>query len=447
MAAMTTGINPHELHASLLAVAQGFQQVLDSSAVPGGRSQADRTKAIALPSLASNFTVGCGMLAVLDQSRDAAAVARAIAAEANSTIGRWYDPKYAAAGTAMVSIVDGCGMFGGKRRRRGKKAKRPQHGGAMPDRYDVFTMIILGAVGASVYAGLSAYGMGMHSVVNGANYIVGKVVDYAMSLGLFKPQCDTITATGFNLLKQYTIGTVIPVETCLDKIRYNDAQMTAIKTSLSALAAVLGPITAYFTARSAGGALKDVYAMIKTRISIPCVDLISAGVSRASGAVCDLASRGKSATMGAIQRARRPLTADETPQETRQAAEVQATAEVDTVKQVADHIAEILKDKQLNEATINEVSDYLRGLAAQHGAPTSETSEQEEARTDGLSADSDADDAMKDAEGKEGGRRKKRITRRGKKGRKAKTVKKSRKGRSRKAAKAKKTKKTRRSRK
>jgi hypothetical protein len=78
MAAMAVGINQEQLQESLIPLAQGFQAEMDSSAVPGGRSQADKLKGQALASLSHNFNLGCGMLAAFSQS-DPAIVAQQIA--------------------------------------------------------------------------------------------------------------------------------------------------------------------------------------------------------------------------------------------------------------------------------------------------------------------------------------------------------------------------------
>ena len=75
------------------------------------------------------------MLAAFSQS-DPAIVAQQIASNAGSTIDQWYDADIAMSGFAMVSVVEGCNVVSGGRKRKGRKYK--QKGGGMPDRYDVF---------------------------------------------------------------------------------------------------------------------------------------------------------------------------------------------------------------------------------------------------------------------------------------------------------------------
>lgn len=433
MAAMAVGINQEQLQQSLIPLAQGFQAEMDSSAVPGGRSQADKLKGQALASLSHNFNLGCGMLAAFSQS-DPAIVAQEIARNAGSTIDQWYDADIAMSGFAMVSVVEGCNVVSGGRKRKGRKYK--QKGGGMPDRYDVFTIILIGAAGAAAI--YSFGGQALSMVMNASDFIVQHAVDYAVKLGLFKPQCDGPSGTAWNLFKQYTVGQLVPVETCADKIRYNDAQVMAIKASLGVLAGVLAPLTAYFTKDFMTAGAKGVYNAIKSNISVPVVNAIMYVINSSAGAVCNLASRSKQAIMyrGQVKQSAQatgqapPAPSAEEREATEQAAMAAADEESRAIATVTDQLkAEMAK---VGDNVTPEVAEQIIALLKSQSPPAPA----------GASA----------VEGKDnsgGRRRRKRATRKvkGRKGKKAKTAKRGRKSKSVRKAKgknAKKGKKTRR---
>jgi hypothetical protein len=419
MAAMAVGIDQKQLQENLTLLAQGFQAEMDSSAVPGGRSQADKMKGQALASLSNNFNLGCGMLAAFSQD-DPLLVANEISGQAGSTINKWYDPDIAMSGFGMVSVVEGCNIVSGGGKK--KKGRYIQKGGNMPDRYDVFTIILIGATGAgAIY---SFGGQALSMVMGAADFIIQHAVDYAVKLGLFKPQCDGPSGTAWNLFKQYTVGQLVPVETCADKIRYNDAQVLAIKGSLGVLAGLLAPLTAYFTKDFMASGAKGVYNAIKTRISVPVVDAIMSVINRGAEQVCSLASRSSQAIMYRGQ-------VKQNAQATGQAPPAPSAEEREATEQAAMAAA----DEE--SRAIATVTDQLKTEMAKVGDNiTPETAEQILA-------------LLKNGASGGARRRRKRATRKGKgrKGKKSKTAKRGRKSKSVrkvKGRKAKKGKKTRR---
>jgi hypothetical protein len=463
MAAMTahSDLNPEQLHASLVEIATGFQQLMNTADTVDGRSAADQSKRATLTVLSNNFNLGCGMLALAESSRtgslvnpEAVATGIADAVEIRnargdvigrgSTINRWYDPKVATTGFAMVNIIEGCKVHSGGRKRKGRRYR--QKGGAMPDRYDIFTYILLGSAGAAAFSGLAAAGVNGSSIVAAADYVIDTVVGFAVKMGTFKAQCETLSDTSWNLFKQYTVGQFVPVETCLQKIQYNEAQLMFIKGSLGGLAVVLGGVTSVISAQSAAGGMKAVYNAVKTNISIPVLDAILRVMSQSASSVCSLAARGRDAMAAAAARrsslrsaasAAAPTSAPATarPAEVQQAAQAQAQAEGVAIKTVQEQVNALVKSGgALTPEVVEKIVAQLKASVAEQGGPILPL------------APEDGEEEMKANEG--GRRRRRRATRKPRKGKKSKTAKRGRKSKSvRKARKGKQSRKTRRGRK
>ena len=445
MAAMAAeqGIDPTILQHQLGQIATGFQQIMNTPDTTDGRSHADQIKRAAVVSLANNFSLGCGMVALVHSAKPAV-VAEHIAAETGSTINRWYDEKTAMTGYAMYNIIEGCAQQsrgGGK----GKKRRYRQKGGAMPDRYDIFTMLLLGSAAAGTVAGVAAAGMNAAMVIDASNYVVDSVISLAVKMGTFKAQCDSASAVSWNLFKQYTVGQFVPVETCLQKIQYNEAQITFIKAALAGLAATLGSVTTYISAQAMGRGMKAVYAAVKEYISIPVVDFIVAKVTESGAAVCAMAARGRDAAVAAYQRRASLRSAasgsqsppQSQPAEVEQAANAQAQAEGQAIGEVTEELKGLLESAgaragtELTEEQVNNILGQLKAYVDGKGGPSLGV------------APNDGEEEMKADRG--GRRRRKRHTRKPRKGKRSKTAKRGRKGKSkRKAPKGKKSRKTRR---
>lgn len=414
MAAMASmapeqSINSQRLQYELEQIAKGFEDIMNNSDTTDGRSRASLQKKTALMTLSYNFNLGCGMLASVlsDDPRD---LANKIASKTGSTINRWYDEMNemdemaAMIGYAMYDIINGCQQHtrgGGKRRYR-------QKGGAMLDRYDVFTMILLGGSAPLAISGLTAAGLNTSLVVRASNYVIDSVIDLAVKMGTFKAQCDSVSATSWNLLQRYTIGNFVPVETCMQKIQYNEAQITFIKSALSGLAVSLGSVTSYISAEHVGNNAKAVYRAVRENISKPVVDMIVERVSESGAAICNLATRRRDA-------------ASSNPVEVQQAAEAQAQSEVQA---------------------IDDLNEQIRNVVSSGGPLSSQDAKRIIAQLKKYAKPAAEERAMDLTEG--GRRRRKRATRKSKMGKKSKTMKRGRKGKSkRKAHKSKKSRKTR----
>ena len=448
MAGMAVDFNQAELNnatleQALVNIARGFETIMRSPDVPDGRSQADKIKGQAIAGLVNNYNIGCGMMAALVTAQTNNIVNPADVAvhyASGSTIASWYDAEIAQSGFGMVLASSGCKLSGGG---KGKRRAYKQKGGAGPDRYDVFTMILIGAAGTSAVV---AYGgQALSAITGAANYIVQHTVDYAVTLGLFKPQCDGPSGTAWNLFKQYTVGQLVPVETCVDKIRYNDAQVMAIKTSLSVLAGVLAPLTAYFTKGLVVSSVKSVYNAIKVNISVPVVDAIVGIVNRGTGAVCSVASSiaSRVTTRSRAQQSPAPAStpapasaSTEGAKQASEAAQMAAEDERSAIDQVTRELQAKVQKAVADGGSEEEVAARIMAILKEKPAAAASASEGE--------GKSDAGGAR---------RRRKRATRKakGKKTKKSKTAKRGRKSKSakkgRKGKKAKKAKRTRRGRK
>lgn len=395
-------ISPQQLERNLAEIARGFEKIMGNSDTPDGRGSAGKQKKIALMTLSYNFNLGCGMLASI-YSADSRNIAHRIALDNRSTISRWYNEmdemdemdemnkmdKMAADIGEMVynRAIKGCQQdtrSGGKRRYR-------QKGGAIPDRYDIFTMILLGGSASIAITGVTASGLNAELVVRASEYVIDSVIGLAIKMGTFKQQCDSASATSWNLVQRYTIGMVVPVETCLQKIQYNEAQITLIKAALSGLAITLGGFTSYISANTAKTSVKAIYNSVKQNISIPVVNMIMRRISEFGATICNLATRRSDATLN--------------PAEVQEAveaeAQTQAQAQQNAILDVNEQIKQIINSGgALSPQNFNRIIEELRA-------------EQPDARA---------------VEG--GRRRRKRATRKPKMGKKSKTMKRKSKGKS-----------------
>ena len=441
-------LNTANLERALVTLARGFQYIMGSADVPDGRSKADKAKGQALAGLANNYNIGCGMMAamVTAQTNNIVNPADVAMHYANgSTITTWYDAETAQSGFGMVLATSGCKMSGGG---KGKRRAYKQKGGAGPDRYDVFTIILIGAAGTSAVVAFG--GQIITALTGAANFIVQHTVDYAVTLGLFKPQCDGPSGTAWNLFKQYTLGNLVPVESCIDKIRYNDQQVMAIKTSLGVLAGLLAPATAYFTKDFVTSGAKAVYNAIKVNISVPVVDAIVGLVNKGTGAVCSVAS----VASRMITRSR----ASQTPAPASKPASVPAPASASTesARQAGEAAQMAAEDERSAIETVTSQLQKEVAKAVAEGGSEEDVAAKIVATLKKYKPSAPAPASASEGEGKSdaGGarRRRKRATRKGKakgkKAKKSKTAKRGRKGKSaKKGRKGKKGKKTRRGRK
>ena len=422
MAAMAPqeDINPEQLYARLRDIAIGFQALMNTSDTTDGRSAADQQKRAALTVLANNFNLGCGMFVLANSNSggifaDAESIANHISQETASTIFRWYDQKIATAGFAMVDMIEGCKAHTGGGKNNGHKYR--QRGGVgMPDRYDIFTMILIGGSATASFTGLTAAGLNTQVVVGASNYVINTVISLAVKMGTFKAQCDSASETSWNLFKQYTVGQFVPVESCLQKIQYNEAQITYIKTALSSLAVSLGGVTSYVSANAFGNGMSAVYSAIKTNISIPVVDQILRIMSQSYQTVCRMT------TASLARRASLRSASSETPPHETAHTQAQVRAEVDAIKRVNKKIKQLVgTEEMLSPEAVEQIIEMLKAL------PLAEPDNQEANAMTG------------------GRRRRKQGTRKPRKGKKSKTAKRGQKEKSkRKARKGKKSRKTRR---
>ena len=427
-----------ELANNIRAIVSGYNEVLQTYETPDGKSAAAQQKLQAVIVLTNSFNAACGMMDAFTEQPPLTTY--------NELTTRGMDGRpiptpeldektqigvramiYAEnmqAGQCPVPVQ----MFmGGK----GNKYKRIQKGGEGEsfDRYDAFTMMLLGTalVGGAVAYGPTALGYAMQA----SQYVLNSTIDYAVQLGIFKQQCDGAAGTTWNLVKQYSIGMYLPVETCIDKIRYNQQQIAAIQASLSLVASVLTPLTIYLTKDLAVKSIKAVYSRVKENISVPVVDLIVAAVSKGTNVACAVASAAASrvTTRSRAQQSSAPAAAEQTEAATQQAADEETRAIATVTDQLKTEMAKV------GDNVTPEVAEQIIALLKSQSPPAPA----------GASA----------VEGKDnsgGRRRRKRATRKvkGRKGKKAKTAKRGRKSKSLrkgKKGKGKKGKRTRRNRK
>ena len=435
--------NPDLLRSALVTIARGFEMRL-------GDADAPERKGGDLTSLVTNFSLGVGVLAgmqpVQPSVQEIEALMASIAEEAGSTILRWVEEGPVKAGAFVTGMVIGnatqCGLggkLGGSKKGSNKKRrnrKYKQKGGDGLDRYDVFTYILL----ASAATGLAlTYG---EAVLGGAavacNMVVQNVINYSIQLGLFKTQCATPADTAWNLFKQYTIGQAIPVETCIDKIVFNNNQVAKIKVSIMSLAGLLTPLTVYMSKDLLSSGFSAMFNQVKTRISIPIVDMLNSMLSHSKAAICSVAARGYQAVQQKYK--------------TRFAARAAAEAQTQEVPQTQEQNEEEAEQQQ--EAQVNAIDELKAQIQAAVDAGTrlEDLVDQIKVQVDQEATVSEGTGAEQMAE--EGGakRRRKRATRKlkGKRGKKSKTAKHGRKSKSLrkgKKAKGKRVKKTRRGRK
>merc|ERR1711871_571435 len=405
--------NPDLLRSALVTIARGFEMRL-------GDADAPERKGGDLTSLVTNFSLGVGVLAgmqpVQPPVQEIEALMASIAEEAGSTILRWVEEGPVKAGAFVTGMVIGnatqCGL-GGK---LGGSKKVVIKGGDGLDRYDVFTYILL----ASAATGLAlTYG---EAVLGGAavacNMVVQNVINYSIQLGLFKTQCATPADTAWNLFKQYTIGQAIPVETCIDKIVFNNNQVAKIKVSIISLAGLLAPLTVYMSKDLLSSGFLAMFNQVKTRISIPIVDMLNSMLSHSKAAICSVAARGYQAVQQKYK--------------TRFAARAAAEAQTQEVPQTQEQNEEEAEQQQ--EAQVNAI-DQLKAqiqAAVDAGTRLEDLVDQIKVQVDQEATVSEGTGAEQMAE--EGGakRRRKRATRKlkGKRGKKSKTAKRGRKSKS-----------------
>lgn len=434
------------LQQAVLQIAGEFDNVLSSSEVPGQKGAASIIKGQQIAALVSVYSNGIGMLSAMmnipvtnvmqmvDQSSGRGATR---GATINTYIGRDDGGNMGTSvGFGLTDTKNQLATCGPRRGgRKGKKGMK-QHGGlGMPDRYDILTMILLGTAGAQA---LSAAG-GASAVSNGGlaafNYVSNMVIDYAISIGLFKQPCGGPAATSWNILLRYTIGAGgIPVESCADKIMYNDQQVMQIKAMLVALGGTLGGVTAAYTANSIGRGMSYVYQSIKENISKPIFDYIMFKIAQGVSAfksgvvtVCQLVT-GK--------RGQAPATKEQADQASNGGSEVEAKALSEAEAEVRALIASVVKSGG--------------GLSLEQAEAIVAQLKQAKIQTDPVMA---ATFPGKGGSGKPRSRRTKATTRKGKKvkkgkrGKKSKTVKRGRKPKSSRKVKKRKAKATRRSKK
>ena len=439
--------NPDLLRSALVTIASGFQMRLDDADSP-------EQKGGELTTLVTNFSLGIGVLAGMQPQQpsleDIQAFATSIANEARSTILGWVEADAVQAGLGVTAMVIGnatqCGLggrLGGSKKGSNKKRrnrKYKQKGGAGLDRYDVFTYILLAAAatGMAVQYG----GTALEVAFTACNMVVQNVINYSIQLGLFKTQCATPADTAWNLFKQYTIGQAIPVETCIDKIVFNNNQVAKIKVSIMSLAGLLAPLTVYMSKDLLKSGFSAAFNQVKMRVSIPIVDMLNSMISYSKAAICSVAARGYQAvqqkynTRFAARSAAAQAETEEAPQtqEQEQEAEQQQEAQVNAIDELKAQIQAAVDAGTPLEALVDQIKAQVdQGTGAQ-----------------GTGAQGTGAEQMAEEGGAK--RRRKRATRKlkGKRGKKSKTAKRGRKSKSLrkgKKAKGKRVKKTRRGRK
>jgi hypothetical protein len=335
------------LQQAVLQIAGEFDVVLSSSEVPGQKGAASIIKGQQIAALVSVYSNGVGMLSAM-MNIPVAQVMQMVdqssgrGATINTYIGR--------DGTMGTSV--GFGLTDTKNqlatcgpRRGGRKGKKgiKQHGGlGMPDRYDILTMILLGAAGAQALSSAGGIQVVSTGGLNAFNYISDLVVDYAIGLGLFKQPCGGPAATSWNLFMRYTIGGVgIPVESCQDKIMYNDRQVMQIKALLIALGGTLGSVIGAYTSATIGSGISAVYTSIKENISKPIFDYIMLKIAQGVGAfksgavtVCQLVTG---------SRRQAPSTKEQADQASNGGVDVEAKALSEAEAEVRALIASVVK--------------------------------------------------------------------------------------------------------
>merc|ERR1711871_83535 len=419
--------NPDLLRSALVTIARRFEMRL-------GDADAPERKGGDLTSLVTNFSLGVGVLAgmqpVQPPVQEIEALMASIAEEAGSTILRWVEEGPVKAGAFVTGMVIGnatqCGLggkLGGSKKGSNKKRrnrKYKQKGGDGLDRYDVFTYILL----ASAATGLAlTYG---EAVLGGAavacNMGVQNVINYSIQLGLFKTQCATPAGTAWSLFKQYTIGQAIPVETCIDKIVFNNNQVAKIKVSIMSLAGLLAPLTVYMSKDLLKSGFSAAFNQVKTRVSIPIVDMLNSMISYSKAAICSVAARGYQAvqqkynTRFAARSAAAQAETEEAPQtqEQEQEAEQQQEAQVNAIDELKAQIQAAVDAGTPLEALVDQIKAQVdQGTGAQ-----------------GTGAQGTGAEQMAEEGGAK--RRRKRATRKlkGKRGKKSKTAKRGRKSKS-----------------
>ncbi len=438
------------LQQAVLQIAREYDTVMSSSEVPGQRGSASVIKGQRIAALVSVYTNGIGMLSAM-MGQPVSNVMQMVGQELgergapiNTYIGR--DPEQVRMGfevgfglTDTKNQLATCGPRRGGR--KGKKGMK-QHGGfRTPNRYDILTMILLGTAGAQA---LSAAG-GASAVSNGGlaafNYVSNMVIDYAISIGLFKQPCGGPAATSWNILLRATIGAAgVPVESCADKIMYNDQQVIAIKAMLVTLCGTLGGVTAAYTASYIGHGMSYVYQSIKENISKPIFDYIMLKIAQGVSAfksgvltVCQLVT-GNSGQA--------PATKEQADQASNGGSELEAKALSEAEAEVRALIASVVKSGGgLSLAQAEEIVAQLKQAKIQTEPVMDAT----------FPKRSDAE--KEGGSGKPRRRRTKATTRKGKKvkkgkrGKKSKTVKRGRKPKSSRKVKKGKGKATRRSKK
>lgn len=338
------------LQQAVLQIAREYDTVMSSSEVPGQRGSASVIKGQRIAALVSVYTNGIGMLSAM-MGEPVSNVMQMVGdqfargAPINTYIGQ--NPEQVRMGfevgfglTDTKNQLATCGPRRGGR--KGKKGMK-QHGGfRTPNRYDILTMILLGTAGAQA---LSAAG-GASAVSNGGlaafNYVSNMVIDYAISIGLFKQPCGGPAATSWNILMRATIGAAgVPVESCADKIMYNDQQVIAIKAMLVTLCGTLGGVTAAYTASYIGHGMSYVYQSIKENISKPIFDYIMLKIAQGVSAfnsgvltVCQLVT-GNSGQA--------PATKEQADQASNGGSELEAKALTEAEVEVRAIIASVVK--------------------------------------------------------------------------------------------------------
>ena len=415
------------LQKAVLQIAGEFDTVLSSSEVPGQKGSASIIKGQQIAALVSVYSNGIGMLSAM-MNIPVSHVMQMVDQQfprGKATINTYIGRDDGGSGNMGTSV--GFGLTDTKNqlatcgpRRGGRKGKKgmKQHGGlGMPDRYDILTMILLGTAGAQA---LSAAG-GASAVSDGGlaafNYVSNMVIDYAISIGLFKQPCGGPSATSWNILLRATIGAAgIPVESCADKIMYNDQQVMAIKTMLVTLCGTLGGVTAAYTANSIGRGMSYVYQSIKENISKPIFDYIMFKIAQGVSAfqsgvltVCQLVT-GKSGQA--------PATKEQADQASNGGSELEKKALEEATAEVSALIASVVKSGG--------------GLSLEQAQAIVAQLKQAKIQTDPVMAATFSVPG-KGGSGKPRRRRTKATTRKGKKvkkGKKSKTVKRGRKPKS-----------------
>uniref|UniRef100_A0A6C0LGM9 Uncharacterized protein n=1 Tax=viral metagenome TaxID=1070528 RepID=A0A6C0LGM9_9ZZZZ len=432
------------LQQAVLQIAREFDTVLSSSEVPGQNSAASIIKGQQIAALVSVYSNGIGMLSAMMEIPVSHVMqmvdqASGRGATINTYIGGDMGTSVGFGLTDTKNQLATCGPRRGGR--KGKKGMK-QHGGlGIPNRYDILTMILLGTAGAQA---LSAAG-GASAVSNGGlaafNYVSNMVIDYAISIGLFKQPCGGPAATSWNILLRATIGAGgIPVESCADKIMYNDQQVIAIKAMLVTLCGTLGGVTAAYTASSIGRGMSYVYQSIKENISKPIFDYIMLKIAQGVNAIRSGALTVCQYVTGSSGQA--PATKEKADQASNAGSQLEAKALTEAEAEVRALIASVVKSGG--------------GLSLAQAEAIVAQLKQAKIQTDPVMAATFPERSAAEKEGGSGKprrRRTKATTRKGKKvkkgkrGKKSKTVKRGRKPKSSRKVKKGKGKATRRSKK